>query len=61
MALEGDDVGVVHEPVDRGRGHNDVAEGSPPAVANLVDDDQWIAAQAGELGLQPPAVVGLGE
>jgi hypothetical protein len=30
-------------------------------VANLVDNDQRVAAQSGELGLQPPVVVGVGE
>jgi hypothetical protein len=30
-------------------------------VANLVDDDQWVAAEAAELGLQPSSVMGGGE
>jgi hypothetical protein len=94
IAFEGDDVGVVDEPVDHGGGNDVVAEHlAPPAeglvagddetgsfvaagdeleeqvgrfglegdVADFIDDQQWVTAQPGELGLEPSVVVGLGE
>ena len=94
VAFEGDDLGVVDEPVDHGGGDDVVAEDLAPAaerlvagddeagslvaggdeleeqvggfglegdVADLVDDQQRVAAEADELGLQPPGVVGVGE
>ena len=94
VAFEGDDVGVVDEPVDHRGGDDLIAEDlAPPAerlvagddergafvsggdeleeqvgglgfegdVADFVDDQQRVAAEPGELGLEPPGVVGLGE
>ena len=94
-AAEGDDFGVVDEPVDHGGGGDLVAEDFAPAAErlvggddqagtlvsagdeleeqvrcfgfeadvadDLVDDEQWVAAEPGQFGLQPSAVVGVGE
>jgi hypothetical protein len=94
VALEGDDFGVVDEPVDHGGGDDLVAEDLAPAaerlvagddergafvaaadeleeqvrglglerdVADLVDDQQRVAAQPSQLVLQPAGVVGVGQ
>src|SRR3954454_16524487 len=94
VAAEGDDLGVVDEPVDHGGGHDVVAEDLAPAaerlvagddqagavgagrdeleeqvgglgferdVPDLVDDQQGVAAQADELGLEASGVVGVAE
>ena len=39
VAFEGDDFGVVHEPVDHGGGHDVVAEDLAPAAEALVGGD----------------------
>jgi hypothetical protein len=94
VTFEGDDLGVVDEAVDHGRGDHVIAEHLTPAaerlvagddqggaliagrdelegqvgrlrlegdVAHLVDHDERVAAQADQLGLQPPGGVGVGE
>src|SRR5260370_25817755 len=94
VAFEGDDFGVVDEPVDHRCGDDVVAEHlTPPAerlvgsddeggplvagadeleeqvggfglerdVADFVDDDQRVAAQPDQFGLQLPGVVGVAE
>ena len=94
VAFEGDDFGVVDEPVDHGGGDDVVAEHFAPAaeglvagddqrgsfvaggdeleeqvrgfgfegdVADLVDDEQRVAAEPDEFGLQAAGVVGVGE
>ena len=94
VAFEGDDFGVVDEPVDHGGGDDVVAEHFAPAsegfvggddqggafvaggdeleeqvgglgferdVADLVDNQQRVAAEPDQLVLQASGVVGVGE
>jgi hypothetical protein len=62
VALEADDLGVMHQPVDHGRGHHGVAEDLAPSPELLVggDDDagpliaggHQLEEQVGRLGLE---------
>ncbi len=44
VAFEGDDVGVVHDPVDHGGGDDVVAEDLAPAAERLVGGDDEAGA-----------------